>query len=188
MDNLEIVPVTPDRWKDLEKLFGANGACGGCWCMHWRLSSADFAKTKGEGNHSAMQRLVESGEIPGLIAIRSGEPVGWVAVGPRSAYYLLSRSKVLAPIDDLPTWSVVCFFIARKERKCGLTLELLKAATKFAKEHGATVIEGYPAHLKSGKLPDVFVWTGLESVFEHAGFECAVRRGKSGRGIWRKYL
>ncbi len=23
-------PVTPDRWPDLERLFGPRGACGGC--------------------------------------------------------------------------------------------------------------------------------------------------------------
>jgi hypothetical protein len=31
-------PVTPARWPDLEQLFGERGACGGCWCMVWRLS------------------------------------------------------------------------------------------------------------------------------------------------------
>ncbi len=30
--------VTPDSWKYIEELFGNNGACGGCWCMSWRIA------------------------------------------------------------------------------------------------------------------------------------------------------
>ena len=26
-------PVTPDRWPDLERLFGPHGANSGCWCL-----------------------------------------------------------------------------------------------------------------------------------------------------------
>ena len=29
--NLEFYPLTPDRWPDLEALFGPRGAVGGCW-------------------------------------------------------------------------------------------------------------------------------------------------------------
>src|SRR5262245_14820805 len=28
-----IHPLTPERWPDLEQLFGPRGACAGCWCM-----------------------------------------------------------------------------------------------------------------------------------------------------------
>ena len=37
ISDLEVYPLTPERWADLEELFGENGACGGCWCMWWRL-------------------------------------------------------------------------------------------------------------------------------------------------------
>ena len=33
-------PATPQRWPDLERLFGPRGACAGCWCMWWRLPRA----------------------------------------------------------------------------------------------------------------------------------------------------
>ena len=65
---LEFHPVTPERWSDLETLFGEKGACGGCWCMLWRLTRKEFEAQKGEGNRRAMQRIVNSGEIPGLLA------------------------------------------------------------------------------------------------------------------------
>lgn len=32
----------------VERLFGSNGACGGCWCMHWRTpKGADWQHEKG---------------------------------------------------------------------------------------------------------------------------------------------
>ena len=38
-----IRPATREHWSDLAALFGARGACGGCWCMFWRQTGADFA-------------------------------------------------------------------------------------------------------------------------------------------------
>jgi GNAT superfamily N-acetyltransferase len=188
MTRLKIVPLTSDRWTDFEVLFGKTGACGGCWCMHFHQSQVDFKKNKGDGNQLLQKGRVDSGQVPGLLAYLNGEPVGWVCAGPRDSFYLISRSKVLAPIDDSPTWAVVCFFLLKSARRQGLSLELLNAAGNYARENGAMIIEGYPAHLKSGKLPDPFIWTGVESIFEKAGYSCAVRRGTGGRGIWRKFL
>ena len=34
--------LTIDSWNDFERLFGERGACGGCWCMYWRLRNKDF--------------------------------------------------------------------------------------------------------------------------------------------------
>ena len=61
-------PLTPDRWPDFERLFGARGATGGCWCMYWRLTRTQFEEQKGELNHRNMQAIVASGDIPGILA------------------------------------------------------------------------------------------------------------------------
>ncbi|MBT2303682.1 GNAT family N-acetyltransferase [Variovorax paradoxus] len=39
---LTVLPLTPERWPDLEALFNAKGCsvARGCWCMHYRRSSA----------------------------------------------------------------------------------------------------------------------------------------------------
>ena len=47
---LDFKPLTVALWSDLEELFGPRGACGGCWCMFWRLKRSEFEKQKGEGN------------------------------------------------------------------------------------------------------------------------------------------
>lgn len=76
-DAFTVHPLTSERWPDLEKLFGAHGAYGGCWCMWWRLTRAQFQKNTGEGNRQALKAIVDSGHVPGLLAYDGGEPVAW---------------------------------------------------------------------------------------------------------------
>src|SRR5437899_2356952 len=110
-------PLTPERWPDLEKLFGERGACGGCWCMTWRLPRAEWEAAKGEGNKQAFRALVQDNAQPGVLAYSGDEPVGWCAVAPRAVYVRLKKSRVLAPVDDRPVWSISCLFIARPFRR-----------------------------------------------------------------------
>jgi GNAT superfamily N-acetyltransferase len=167
---MDILPMTPDRWHDMETLFGPRGACAGCWCMWWRLGSAEFERGKGAKNRDAMRKIVASGGEPGLIAYVDGQPAGWCAVAPREAYTRLAKSRTLKPIDDRPVWSVSCFFVARPYRRRGVTVALLKAAAAFARARGATVLEGYPVRARGGRMPDTFAWTGLPGSFLKAGF------------------
>jgi GNAT superfamily N-acetyltransferase len=176
---LEVHPLTPDRWADFEALFGRRGACGGCWCMWWRLRRSQFEKQKGAGNKRAMKRIVNDGEIPGLLAYVRGEPVAWCSVAPRETYPVLSRSRILKPIDDKPVWSVVCFFIAKAHRRTGLSVRLLEAVTKYARKNGAKILEGYPVAPKKDRTPDAFAWTGLASAFKKAGFTEVARRSET---------
>jgi GNAT superfamily N-acetyltransferase len=177
--DLEFHPVTPERWTDLEKLFGKHGASGGCWCMWWRLKRSEFVEQKGEGNRKALKRIVDSGEIPGILAYANGEPVGWCSVGPRESYPALERSRVLKRVDDKPVWSIVCFFVSKPFRYKGVTLALLKAAITHVKEHGGKIVEGYPVEPKKGQTPDAFAYTGLASAFRKAGFAEVLRRSET---------
>jgi len=176
MARLEIHPLTPRRWPHLEKLFGARGACGGCWCMYWRLPRKEFERRKGEGNRRALRKLAGAGTPPGLLAYFDAEPVGWCALAPREAYPVLERSRLLARVDEKPVWSVVCFFVARPHRSRGLTRALVRAAVAFARKHGAKIVEGYPVEPRKGHAPDIFVWTGLPGTFRSAGFKEVARR------------
>lgn len=169
-------PLTPDRWGDLETLFGARGACGGCWCMAWRLAPKAFRAGKGEGNRDALRMLVQKGPPPGVLAYAGSEPVGWCAVAPRSNYPRLSASKVLAPVDEAPVWSVSCLFVTRPHRRKGLSTLLVRSATEFAFSQGASVVEGYPTDAQGKDQPAPFVWTGLPSAFVKAGFVEVARR------------
>jgi GNAT superfamily N-acetyltransferase len=171
-------PLDARTWPDLERLFGARGACGGCWCMAWRLPAKEFQKNKGEPNRNALRAIAESGAPAGVLAYIDGEPVGWCAVAPREIYRRLEKSRVLRPVDNRPVWSVSCLFIAKPYRRRGLSSALLRAAAQYAAERGATLVEGYPT-APAQKLPDVFVWTGTLAAFERAGFRECARRSPS---------
>ena len=168
-------PLTPESWDDFETLFGPRGACGGCWCMTWRLPPAEFKAKSGAGNRAAMRALVDQGRQPGVLLYRDGRPIAWCAVAPRSEYLRLAASRVWAPLDERKVWSVSCFFVDKNARGKGLSVEVLKAAVDFARSRGATIVEGYPQDLDQ-KLPPAFVWTGLFPIFARAGFQEVARR------------
>ena len=177
-------PLTPKIWSDFEKLFGERGACGGCWCMTWRLTRRQFKKQKGEGNKRAMKRIVSRGEVPGIIAYNGKEPVGWCSVAPRENFPVLDNSRVLARVDEKEVWSIVCLFISKAFRRKGLSSILLKWAAEYACKRGAKIVEGYPYDLGKQVLPDPFVWTGLAPAYLKAGFREVARRS-SKRPIMR---
>ena len=173
---LAFYPLTVERWPDLVKLFGQKGACGGCWCMWWRLSRAEFERKKGAGNRRALHKIVDTGPPPGLLAYQGDEPVGWCAVAPREEYTRLTTSRILGPVDDEPVWSVVCFFVSKPHRRQGVAETLLRAAVRFAGEQGARIVEGYPIAPAKDRVPEVFAYTGFVSTFEKAGFSQVLRR------------
>jgi GNAT superfamily N-acetyltransferase len=175
----EFGPLTNERWIDLERLFGPRGACGGCWCMWWRLPRADFLRNRGEENRKALKRIVDSGKIPGIIAYVDSKPIGWCAVGPRNEYPALERSRLLKKVDDRPVWSVVCFFVTRRFRHMGITIKLLESAIEHVKEKGGKIVEGYPKDTAGKAVPDPFVFTGIASSFQRAGFVEVARRSKT---------
>ncbi len=172
-------PLDKSRWKDFEKLFGERGACGGCWCMSWRLKRAEFQKQAGEGNKKAMKKLVNENETIGIIAYYGEEPIGWCAVAPREKHIRLENSKVLKRIDDKPAWSITCFFIDKKFRRQGISIELIKEAIKFCRSKGVRTIEAYPTVPYSDSIPAAFAWTGIPSAFEKAGFIEVERRSRT---------
>lgn len=180
-------PLTPSRWNDFEQLFGDRGACGGCWCMTWRVKKSDFDKQKGNGNKKAMKKIVTGGCEPGILAYDHGQPVGWCAVAPREEFIRLEASRVLSPVDDQSVWSVTCFFIVKEFRRKGLSTELLKAVIRYCKKKKVKIIEAYPAEPYAENIPAAFAWTGIPSAFLKAGFEEVARRSKT-RPIMRYYL
>jgi GNAT superfamily N-acetyltransferase len=170
-------PLTRERWPDFAELFGARGACGGCWCMSWRLPRKQFNAQKGDGNRLAMQALVEAGEVPGLLGYLDGRPVGWCSVAPRQHFPTLARSRVLRPVDDRPCWSVSCLFVHRSYRNRGVATLMLGAAVDHVRGKGVPFLEGYPVEPWAGRpVPAAFAWTGVPKAFTANGFVEAARR------------
>lgn len=171
---IAVHPLTPDRWSDLESLFGPNGAIAGCWCMWWRIGHAYHSRGV-SANKASFKKIVKKGPPPGLLAFDGDVPVGWCQVTPRSELPYLNRSRILAPPDDMPVWSVSCFYIRRGHRRKGVMTALVSAAVKFAKKMGAPALEAYPRD--NGTPGSAGAYTGLRSTFDKAGFKEIVRRG-----------
>ena len=184
--DLSFKPLKRNLWTDLEELFGPRGACGGCWCMFWKLRGRAFEEAKGYETRQMHKSIVDSGVVTGLLAYLHGEVVGWVAVEPRSSYPKLTHSRILKPVDDLPVWSVTCFYVAKGFRKMGITVGLLKAAVEHVRIHDGKIVEGYPVETM-GDLPAPFVYTGTASAYKQAGFQEVARRAPT-RPIFRYIL
>ncbi len=180
-------PLTKNNWNDFVTLLGQRGACGGCWCMSWRLKKNEFERQKGELNKAAMQQLVETDQSLGVLGYVDGQPVGWCAVAPRRQFVRLQYSRTLKPIDDQPVWSIVCIFLGKEYRRRGLSTELIKAAVEYCRLQGGSIVEAYPAVPYGDKVPAAFLWTGVPESYLRAGFEIAVQRSKW-KLIMRHYM
>ena len=77
--------------------------------------------------------------------------------------------------------------IDRRHRGRGVGTALLAAAVEYARQKGATAVEGYPVEPRKDRMPDIYAWMGLASMFEAAGFTEIARRSET-RPLFRKVL
>ena len=167
---LSVRPLTPDLWPALEDLFGARGACNGCWCMYWRIGTA-YRTRADEQNKADFKIVVKNGPPPGLIAFDGDLAVGWCQLTPREALPWLDRTW--ARVDDKPVWSISCFYVRKGFRRKGITSLLIRAAVEAAKAGGAAALEAYPV---DSDLTPSSSWTGFVSTFARAGFKSVAYR------------
>jgi len=158
--------VTAENRADFERLFAAKGAPHYCWCTPYRLVGNEHLTS--EERRDAMLALVDRGVPVGVLGYEGDAPVGWCSIAPRETYAKLARSRTMPreTPEDVPTWTVLCFYVPRPRRGEGLTLALLDGAVRIARERGAAVVEGYPfdtAGISS-------THRGHSSVFGAAGF------------------
>ena len=179
-------PVEPADWPAIEKLFGEKGACGGCWCMSWRVPKLGklWEQVKGEPNRASLRQLVASGEQHAVLAWAGGEPVGWCSFGPRGDFPRLETVKAFRHYWSPATWSIACFYIHPRWRRRGVAGRLLEAATARAFELGAREVEGYPLEWRNGPAPAAFAHTGVPRLFEAAGYEAMPRSGTGNRPVY----
>jgi GNAT superfamily N-acetyltransferase len=168
---LRIESLTPKLWPAFEDLFGKKGACNGCWCMNWRIGR-EYCRRSPQANKADFKEVVKKGPAPGLLAFEGNLAVGWCQLTPRSALPWLDRQWRLKRVDDLPVWSISCFYIRKGYRRKGVTSALIKAALKAAKDAGCPALEAYPL---DANLTASSSWTGFASTFERLGFKTVAR-------------
>ena len=188
-DEVVTESVDASTWAELQTVFGTKGDPAGCWCQWFKLSRADWEAATREDTQALLHAQVEAGS-PGVIARIDGEPVGWAAVEPFSAYPALGRSPITRRKDGDPddVWAVTCFVVRLEYRKRGVARALLAGAVEHARERGATVVEGYPVDPEvRPSLSAAERYHGTVSLFRAGGFE-EVRRPSATRAIMRRTL
>jgi GNAT superfamily N-acetyltransferase len=89
-------------------------------------------------------------------------------------------------VDDLPVWSVPCFYVRRGHRGRGVLAALIGGAIQAADAAGALALEAYPVDTTvDGHTRNLF--PGVASTFARHGFEVVARR-KPDRPIMRRDL
>jgi GNAT superfamily N-acetyltransferase len=178
-----VVPANEASWEDLRAIFGDRGYPAYCQCQKFKFRS--WAERRSTTVADRMERLQEqthcgypsSNTTSGLVAYLDGEPVGWCAVEPRTAYARLRRTPVTykgrdEDPDDDGVWAVTCFATRVGFRRRGITRALARATVDFARERGARALEGYPIITEPGReITWGEVHVGSRSVFADAGFQ-----------------
>jgi GNAT superfamily N-acetyltransferase len=110
---------------------------------------------------------------PGLLAFDGDVAVGWCQLTPRAALPWLGRTWRLKRVDDVPVWSVSCFYVRKGYRKQGVASALIAAALETAKRAKAPALEAYPFDVDVSPSAS---GTGYASTFARADFKTVARR------------
>ena len=164
--------LSSDLWLDFQAYFNFKGKSSGCWCMNHRLPVG--LNFEGEAARLAMQQLVESERVFGLLAYAEGDPVpvGWCS---------LDRRKTLPGHDciedkiscDPNVWSIHCVTSRVDFKNQGVEDLLCKDAINLASKLKAKIVEAYPEPgSQTGQKHKTWnVFNGHESYFSQLGFE-----------------
>jgi GNAT superfamily N-acetyltransferase len=180
---LEIRPLDASTWDSLAGLFEQGGDPKWCWCSYFVVRGLDWSNSTPDGNRERLRARMDAAgptDAPGLVALRDGAAVGWVSLGPRVGFGRLASSKMLAPVDDAPVWSIVCFVVGRRARGQGVASTLLEAAIEHARAAGATMLEAYPVDPGEARIPAANAYHGTLSMFRRAGFSVVATRQANG--------
>jgi len=189
----EIVPANEASWEELQAVFGTRGDPARCQCQWFK--HPDWRSVPASEHAEQLREQTGCGQpgdraTSGLVAYLDGEPVGWCAVEPRTAYSRMPRMRVPwtgrnEDKTDDGVWSVTCFVVRKGFRRRGISYALAAATVGFARERGARAIEGYPILTRPGQE---FTWgelyVGTRSVFAAAGF-AEVSRPTPRRAVMR---
>lgn len=182
--SVQVRPATPDRWGAVVRVFGRRGDDRSwCWCRLFLrpAASESGASEPSPDNRDALRHEITHAEVPpGLLAYVENQPVGWTRVGPRSDFPRVNRNRALAKVltDDPGAWWITCFAVDNRHRRSGVASVLLKAAVEFAREHGATAVEGHPVDvdaLSAARVGGSAIFTGTVTMFSSAGFKEVAR-------------
>jgi GNAT superfamily N-acetyltransferase len=141
-----------------------------CWCLSWRLRSAENRELRGTDRADVVKKLCARDIAPGVLAYINDEVVGWAGIAPRSELYPIEHSRKIPHVDDLPVWSLWCLRVRPGYRKKGVTAALIAGGVDYARASGAPVVESYPVNNRGERIDQTMAFVGTRTMFERAGF------------------
>jgi len=170
MNEIRVVPATPDRWDDVVTVLGGGGDKG-CWCQAPRGLDAGHREKPPVLRRTLLRSQLADDPPAGLLAHLDGTVAGWVGFGLRPRLPRLQRSRTIPRIDDAPVWSVLCFNIRVGFRRQGVAAALLDGVIDLARRSGAPGVEAYPVDSGDRRVSTSFGYVGVTPMFERVGFE-----------------
>ena len=179
---VSVVPANQAGWDELQAIFGTRGDPSSCQCQWFKIRDSQWHSVPVEERAERLREQTGCGNpeartTSGLVAYLDGEPAGWCAVEPRTAYAArLLRARVpwkgrAEDKTDDGVWAVTCFVTRTGFRRRGVSRALAHAAVEFARSRGARAIEGYPIVTRPGQtVPWGELYVGSRSIFADAGF------------------
>jgi GNAT superfamily N-acetyltransferase len=122
-----------------------------------------------KGRRAAMTALARRRRAPGLLAFEGEEPVGWIAIAPRTELTRVELSRATPRVDDMDVWVIPCITVRPGARGRGIALALIRTAVAYAAKWGAPAVEAYP-RAGSTRTADDNAFFGTEPLFRRAGF------------------
>jgi GNAT superfamily N-acetyltransferase len=179
-DAISVVPADKAGWDDLQAVFGPRGYAARCQCQKFKIRHGQWRSVSAAERTARLREQIGCGRrkgrgTSGLVAYLDGEPVGWCAVEPRTAYPRLLDSPVpWAGRDEDPgddsVWAVTCFVTRAGFRRRGVSYALARAAVDYARARGARALEGYAMITKPGQeVAWGELYVGSRSIFAAAG-------------------
>ncbi|BDZ54125.1 GNAT family N-acetyltransferase [Agromyces marinus] len=141
-----------------------------CFCLSYRLrSSKENLALRGPERGDRVRELCGEDPAPGVVAYDGDEPVGWAAIHPRADTSFATNRRI-PHVDDLDVWSLWCVRVRPGHRKQGVSHHLVAGAVRFAREHGAPMVEAYPVDNGGERVDLTMAYVGTRATFERAGF------------------
>ena len=142
-DAIVVVPANEVSWEDLQAVFGIRGYAATCQCQRFKIGQFEWTDAPLEFRMERTRAETHCGDpstrtTSGLVAYLNGEPVGWCAVEPRTAYPRLPPARVAwkarreDKADDT-VWAVTCFATRAGFRRRGVSRALARATVDFAR-------------------------------------------------------
>jgi GNAT superfamily N-acetyltransferase len=153
--------------------------------MYPRLTGLEMKERKSEQRRDAMARLACRRRAPGLLAFEGDEPVGWIAVAPRTELKRIETSRATPRVDDEEVWVIPCITVRPSARGRGIALALIRAAVAYAAKQGAPAVEAYP-RAGAKRTADDNAYFGTEPLFRRAGFRVIRKPAKLRRNSVRR--